>query len=270
MLNLFEFEDYRAFLQEFLGARGKGAKLHLAGIFGCQPGYLSQILSGSAELSPEQAERLTSHLGWDGQTTQYFLLLVARARAGTKGLQSHLQREIDHLRSQSQVLKNRFKPEKVLSIEDQATFYSSWQYGALHVSVSIPGCDTARGLQELFGLPEKRINEILQFLLRAGLVKSSDDGRLSIGSTQVYVGTDSPLISKHHSNWRMRAIESLDRYKEDHLHYSSVISVSRSDLREIREIMAQTIQQIRAIVRDSKDEACYSYALDLFEVGGGG
>lgn len=266
MRNLFEYNDYREFLKDFASSKGKGGKVVVAGIVGCQPGYLSQIFGGNSDLSPEQAERVTSHLGWDSPSTHYFLTLVSHARAGTPGLKKHFAQELERLRSQSLVLKNRFKPQVVLTIEDQATFYSSWHYGAMHVSVSIPGCDTTTGLAQYFALPEKRVNEVVQFLLRTGLIKE-DENRLVIGSTQVYVGTDSPLVSKHHTNWRFRAVEALDRYKAEHLHYSSVISVSRADVAQIRELFANVIQQVRAIVRASKDEACFSYALDLFELG---
>ena len=218
-------------------------------------------------MSAEQAEKLASHLGWDVSTTTYFLLLVAHARAGTKGLVQHYESEIERLRLEAQVLKNRFKPEKILSIEDQAIFYSSWHYGAIHVCVSIAGCETEEGIASYFDLPLRRVNEIVQILTRVGLIKKSEVGTLAVGSTQVYIGSDSPLISKHHTNWRFKAIDSLDRYKEGDLHYSSVISISKTDVERIRELMTNVIQQIRAIVRESKDEKCFSYALDLFEVG---
>lgn len=267
MLSVFEYEDYRKFLSDYLKSQGKGAKLRLASAIECQPGYISQILSGTTNMSAEQAEKFTSHLGWDISVTRYFLLLVAYARAGTKSLANHFKLEIGRLRGEAQVLKHRFKPDKVLSIEDQATFYSSWHYGAVHVCVSVPGCETEDGIASYFDLPIKRINEVVQFLIRVGLIRKSESGRLSIGNTQVYIGSDSPLISKHHTNWRLKAIDALDRYKETHLHYSSVISISKADVDRIRELMSQTIQEIRTIVRDSKDEKCFSYALDLFEIG---
>ena len=219
MKTIFEYEDYREFLGDFLAAQGKGAKLRLAETLVCQPGYVSQILSGAANFSAEQAEKFAAELGWKAAMTQYFLLMVAHARAGTVGLRKHLAEEIRRQRGQALILKNRFNPEKVLSLEDQATFYSSWHFGAIHVSVSIPDCETEAGLAAYLDLPLKRVNEVVQFLLEVGLIKYGADGRLAIGSTQVYVGADSPLISKHHTNWRLRAIEAQDRYKENHLHY---------------------------------------------------
>lgn len=267
MKSIFEYEEYRDFLTDHLSSQGKGAKLRLAEILTCQPGYISQILAGTANMSPEQAEKFTSEMGWSSPMTQYFLLLVAHARAGTTGLKKHLAGELSRHRGEAQVLKNRFKPEKVLSVEDQATFYSSWHYGAVHVSVSIPGCESETGLAKYLDLPLKRVNEITQFLLRVGLIKQDAGDRLVIGNTQIYIGADSPLISKHHTNWRLRAIEAQDRYKENHLHYSSVVSISEKDIHRVRELMATAIEKIRAIIRESKDEKCFSYAMDLFEVG---
>jgi hypothetical protein len=46
-----------------------------------------------------------------------------------------------------------------------------------------------------------------------------------------------------------------------------VISVSRGDLPKVRETLVRAMEQVRAIVKDSKDEAVYCYALDLFGLG---
>ena len=62
----------------------------------------------------------------------------------------------------------------------------------------------------------------------------------------------------------MRAIQSLDFMKETDLHYSDIITCSVEDAREIKETMIKAIEKIRGIVRDSKDETMFVYALDLF------
>jgi hypothetical protein len=76
------------------------------------------------------------------------------------------------------------------------------------------------------------------------------------------------MISKHHTNWRMQAIQSLEREAESELHYSSVITVSEGDAVKIREALVKAIEQVRLIVKPSKDEALYCYNLDLFKVTG--
>lgn len=263
--SIYDHDDYKVFLGEAVDLRGKGARSELARAVGCQSGYVTHVLNGTAHFSLEQGQKIANFLGLDEVQTDYLLSLLSYGRAGSDTLRSYFHKKLEALRSQNQVLKSRLKAQKSLSIEDQTVFYSSWHYGAFHVAVSLPGCETENGLSEWFGLPLKRVNEIVQFLERTGLI-TREEGKLKIGSSQIFVGSDSPLISKFHTNWRMKAIESFDHYTEKELHYSSVITVSQSDVKRIREMMVKTIEEIRAVIRESKDETCFSYALDLFEV----
>lgn len=265
MRSIYDFTDYKEYLNDALDERGKGARSDLAKAADCQSGYVTHVLSGHAHFSLEQGERIATHLGLDEPQTQYFLDLISYGRAGTETLRRRFRRTLDAQKEKHSVLKTRLKVEKSLSIEDQAIFYSSWHYGAVHVSVSVPGCDTERGLSEYLKIPIGKVNQIVQFLERTGLILR-EDSRLKIGSTQIYIGSDSPLISKFHTNWRLRAIDSFDRYTERDLHYSSVITCSRQDAALIRETLVQAIEKIRPVIRASKDEACFSYSMDLFEL----
>ena len=64
----------------------------------------------------------------------------------------------------------------------------------------------------------------------------------------------------------MQAIRAMDLEQKDHLHYSSIVSVARSEVPRIREIFIWAIEEIRVIVRESKEETAFRYAADLFEV----
>jgi hypothetical protein len=191
--------------------------------------------------------------------------LISLARAGTEELRRHFRHKLETARDRQRVLKSRFKEHERLGAADQSTFYSSWHYGALHVASTLSSCRTEQAMSEHFGLPLKRVNEVVQFLERTGLLVR-EGGQLRIGPTEIYIGSDSPLISKFHTNWRMQAVQSLDRYSERDLHYSSVLTASHADVALMREMMVRLIEEMRSIIRDSKDEACFSYGFDLFEL----
>jgi hypothetical protein len=87
------------------------------------------------------------------------------------------------------------------------------------------------------------------------------------GEVRMHLSHDSPMNSKHHANWRIRAIQSLERETAQELHYSGVISVSFEDLVRVREIMARALEDVGKVVKDSTDETVYCYSLDLFELG---
>jgi hypothetical protein len=62
----------------------------------------------------------------------------------------------------------------------------------------------------------------------------------------------------------MRAIQSLDETQGESLHYSSVITCSEEDTLKIKNALAKAIDEVRGIVKPSKDEAAFAYSLDFF------
>jgi len=261
MNSIFEAKTYKQFLQEKL--KNRGDRSRLADAIPCHNGYVSQVLKGSTHFSLEQAERINAFFGHGRDESHCFLLLLQKERAGTTGLRAYFQEQLNSLREKRLVLRDRLQFQRSVSPEDQAIFYSSWHYAAAHVLVSVPGCDTDRGLAEYFGLPLERTREIVRFLVSIGLLKEGK-GRLSVGPSSVHLSADSPLISKHHANWRLRAIQSLDRRIGSDLHYSSVITASRDDAVRVRELLVKAIEEIRSVVRASPNEAGFVYAVDFF------
>ena len=261
---LFEYRNYKALVTDALEARGKrGERSRLATVVQCHTAYISQVLNGEAHFSLEQAERVAHYLGLKKERLHFFLLLVQWARASSPTLQKFFATQIEQLVEQQFVLKSRLEFKKTLSREDQATFYSSWQYGAIHVLVSVPGCHTEQGISRYLGIPISRVTEILHFLVSVGLVVRKGQG-YEIGTSHIHLENDSPMISKHHTNWRMRTVQALDEVRREDLHYSSVITASKDDSVKIRTILVRAIEEIRATVKESKDEEAFAYSLDFF------
>ncbi|MGE3610452.1 MAG: TIGR02147 family protein [Bacteriovoracaceae bacterium] len=261
----FDYKHYKEFLRDSLEARGqeRGIRSRLAEAVSCHTAYVSQVLNGHAHFSLEQAELITRFLNLNSEETQFFLLLVQYDRAGTPNLKIHFEKQLQEIKNKQLILKDRLEFKRTLSREDQATFYSSWHYGAIHVLVSVPGCHTERGIAEYLNLPLAKVVDVLNFLVSVGLVTKSE-GRYSIGTSHIHLEHDSPMISKHHSNWRMKAIQSLDHVKTNDLHYSSVITCSLEDSQKIKTVLIQAIDEVRAIVKPSKDEGGFVYCLDFF------
>lgn len=101
-MTFFEEEDYleiiRMQMREF--GRKRGYQTQLAREAGCQVSYFSQVLSGRAQLSMEQAAGLAAFWKFDELKTDYFIALVALHRAGTQALKDKITRDIQRLRSQ--------------------------------------------------------------------------------------------------------------------------------------------------------------------------
>lgn len=125
---------------------------------------------------------------------------------------------------------------------------------------------TPGAIAKYFDLSISKTAQVLDFLTSVGLVKS-EGGIFTPGEVRIHLGHDSPMISKHHTNWRMQAVRSFERETAQELHYSGVISVSFSSLPKIRETMIRALEEVRKIVKDSDDETVYCYSLDLFGLG---
>lgn len=59
-------------------------------------------------------------------------------------------------------------------------------------------------------------------------------------------------------------MQSLERQSSGELHYSGVVTISRNDVFRVREVLVKAFEDVRFIVKASKDEEVYCYNLDLF------
>ncbi len=266
---IFEYSDYKGYLREFIQhqpGKGYGYRSRIAEVVRCNVAYVSQVLNQGAHFSLEQAEELNDLLGHSPSEREYFLLLVQVARAGTPKLKKQLHSQLTLLVEKNQVLKDRVDIKKTLSQLDQVRYYSSWQYAAVHILVSIPEFQTKEAISQRLGLSIDKVNQALEFLLSIGLIEQKG-GRFLVGVTRVFLGNDSVMLEKHHANWRMKALESLGNPHERDLHFSNVVSLSRNDVLKVKERLIQGIEEARAMVRESKpDEEMYCLCLDFFRV----
>ena len=265
---VFEFTSYKEYLLHWILSRphaGRGERSRIAETLQCQLAYISQVLSGSAHFSFEQAEALNTSLDHTDDEAEFFLLLVHSERAGTQALQKRIKNKIKETLNQRLILRNRLKFEKTLSREDQMTYYSAWYYAAIHMALAIPAFQTRDSLARAFNLPVSKISQVLDFFQTRGLAKDMK-GRYQIGDARIHLENDSPMISKHHTNWRMQAIQSLEKETSSELHYSSVITVAEADIPTVRESLVKAIEKIREIIKPSKDETVFCYTIDLFRL----
>ncbi|MCM2279750.1 MAG: DUF4423 domain-containing protein [Oligoflexia bacterium] len=267
---IFEFLDYRGYLLAWITTRpkrGRGVRAALARAISGPVSHISQVLGGISHFTPEQAEEVNVFLGHSSEESEFFLLLVQLGRAGTPRLRKRIQTRIEEIRRKRLVLKERLAVKDRVSEQDQARFYSSWLYAAIHILLTIERYQTRDAIARYLGLSLRRVSEVLGFLVSLGLARESA-GRFTVGTAHVHLGNDSPMISKHHVNWRLQAIRALERDDaSESLHYSSVVSISRDDATRIKSLLVKSIESAKALIRDSKEEELHSFCLDFFPVG---
>lgn len=263
--SLFDHRDYKDYLRAKVAERGRGERSRIAEALRCHLAYVSQVMAGEAQFSLEQADALNIYLGHSEDEADFFLLLVSQARAGTASLRKVYEARVRKTLHDRTMLENRLKNKKVLSSESQAPYYSAWYFAAIHVLISIPGFQTKEEIARHLRLPMTIVNQVLSFLVETGLAVLND-GTYRTGQFSIHLQNDSPWIARHHANWRMQAIQSVDRPDLAKLHYTSVVSMSPDDAPEVRKIMIEAIEKIRAVVRQSPEKSVYCYNVDLFPV----
>lgn len=133
------------------------------------------------------------------------------------------------------------------------------------MAVSVPDLNDKESLRKAFSIGQKQFNEALKFLIETGLV-ADQNGRFSVGMTRVRLGNDSAWIVKHHTNWRLRAVENLEKETNEDLHYSGIFSISVDDAKNIKDIMLNNLKEKLKVVDSSKEEKVFVMNLDFFSL----
>ena len=88
----------------------------------------------------------------------------------------------------------------------------------------------------------------------------------SRNQTQLHLKKVSPNIPKHHTNWRLKAIEDACDPGAEGTHYSTVSSLSEKDFERLRHELTEVIQKYVQIIRDSPEETACCFNLDFFRL----
>lgn len=264
---MFKFSDYREFLSAWLSSakRAKQSNVsRMAEALGIHTSYLAHILAGKKNLSLEQAVEASAHMGLTEVEQEYFFILLQFARAGSRKLEMYYLNRRQELLAARQNLRSRVGGRRELTTEDSAVFYSSWIYVAIFVATAIENGQTLNQISARFGLSRGEAEGYLGFLVETGICKREGDV-YSMGAPSVFIGNQSPLIVKHHSNWRLRSMMKMDRRRPEELFFTSPMSISSRDFDKIREMLARLIEESLNICRDSPAEDVVCLNIDFFK-----
>ncbi|MGZ3686720.1 MAG: TIGR02147 family protein [Bdellovibrionota bacterium] len=265
-LSIFDYQHYQAYLSAlFSQPNSRGRRSELAAFLRCQSSFVSQVFTKRAHFSLEHSVRISDFLKHSPEERRYFMLLVQKDKAGSKELEVFYQEQVDEARAARQIVRDRIQVKAELETEDQMTYYSTWWYAAIHVLVAMPGTQTPQQIAEHLKLPMDLIKKALRFLTDRGLI-AEKAGRYSIGKARIHLGQGSPLLPRHHANWRMRAIQEVDMALKGSLHYSGVIGVSRSDAERIKSRLLDILQETESVIQKSKEEKAYVMLIDFFDL----
>jgi len=266
---LFSYNNYKSYLLDRIRSEpkaGRGARLRLANAIGCQIAYISHVLGGDRHFSVDQAEAITRHLALDKDEREFFIWLVEKERAGTKGAQEFFKNLLDQKREQYLQLKKRvdISISHDLSDNAKAVYYSDALYSAIHMAITIRGLQTPTALTNRFDIDLERVGEIINFLKMYGLIQE-DRGRLLPTTKYLFLDRSSPFIVQHHVNWRLQSMKSIARKKKNETHLSMTVTMSEKDAQAIRRRIAEFIEETSKVIKESPEEKLMALNIDFFE-----
>lgn len=262
---IFQKTDYKSYLRAYLSSlpnKGRGFLTRFAHSIDMTQAQMSHVMSGEKDFTLEQAARAANYLGLSEIEAEYFLEMVILARAGNQELKILSKKKIEKLRAQALRLQNAIVEHKVLSDEEKSIFYSSWFYSAFRMFCSLKP-QSLDELSNYFRLSRKKTTEITNFLVTAGLL-INENSKFKLGQKSTFIDRESPLATKHHSNWRLKAIERSETIHETELMYTSPVSMSQKDFDLFRARLAELIKEFSKTVQQSPEEIVACLNIDFF------
>jgi uncharacterized protein (TIGR02147 family) len=266
-VTLWNYVDYKKYVRSEIESSqpARGALVRLAQGAGCQPSYLSQVLSREVHLTPDHAYSLARFLKLSGDAARYFCLMVDFARASTLPLRDHIKEQMTELRSAYFDVGKRLERERPLLELHQALYYSSWLMGAAHIMTAIPEFQLVAQAARRLQVSEAVLVDALRQLEQMGLVKKNGQRWLYAGG-DIHLAKESPLISLHHQNWRTRAVLAAREPNSSALHFSGIYAVGKEDLDRLKDIFLDALQRANKIAGPAPSEELICITCDVFRI----
>ena len=267
MESVFESRDYKAFLKAWIEARpraGRGESRRIAAKLGVSTTLVSQVINGDKNFTMEAASDLCDHLALSDRETDHFLLLVDHARAGSHGLRQRIKRRIDASREAARKLSERVERDRDLSETEAAVYYSHWIYTGLTNWIATQPHASVDQIAERLKMPPQMVAKVLSFLVESGILVNKG-GSFDIGVKRTYIGADSPLVVKHHQNWRLQGFNRMPFTDKQNVFYTFPMSLSAEVADRIRADLPAYVEKLTKWIVPSPSEVVRCLNIDWFE-----
>jgi uncharacterized protein (TIGR02147 family) len=264
---VYEYSSYKQYIIDYLeNLKQKGGRTKIANAINCHLAYLSKVLNNDANFTLEQAAKLNEYIGHNEVESEYFIYLVSLERAGNIELRKFFNDKIKKIQAEVRKVEKRISTTKKMKFEDRSLYFSHWLYSAIFVLSSIPDYQFPESMAEKLRVPLPQILKILDFLVSKKIIEMVD-GRYMAVEQRIHLSGKSSLIRKHHTNWRLKAIQEIDDESYLHnLHFSTIYSMSLNDFEKIRTKFLQLVQEIEPVIADSQEEEAVAICFDLFKL----
>ena len=265
--SIFEFQSYKEIMKiRLVGRNQRGQLSRAAESLKCQVSFLSRVLKTEAHLTPDQSFMLSKFWKLGIDESEYFHTLVEFERAAELQYRNHLKGRLETLKKNNESLQKRTQKGDFPIAEQQATYFSSWLWTALHFLTAIPEFQNSQKIAARLGLSESMVIDSLKRLEQYGLVSSDVGGEWKYTSGQFHLPKASPFVVQYHQNWRTKAVLDAQNFLSDGLHYTSVLTLSQSDAEQIKNLLLNFISETVQISNPSQPEDALILNCDFFRL----
>jgi len=267
---VFKFSDYKLYLKKIIEVHErtvKGYRTKLADHCQMNRSYLPQILNSKAQLSEEQSLRCANFLGLNPIEIRFFQNLVRYSKTSSADLRSHLGAELKSIQLEAANLAHVLKDTEQSNEEIASHYYSQWFFSAIHIATYNVKLRSPFEIGRYLNLELQVVQKVLKYLERVKLVQQTPDGLYVPLESNFHLPKDSVHSFKHHANWKIKALEALERPIEHNFHYSSVFGISKKDLMTFKSHFVKFVSSTRNLIKESnpEEELC-AYTIDFFGI----
>lgn len=266
MITVFDYTDYRKFLQDAIQHRKKNDRtftyMHVASRTGFRsPGFITQILKGTTNISRSTTEGFARLFELDRWETDYFRYMVLYNQSSShEEKKSHFQKML------------RYRRGKVHRIDPTLfEFYDKWYYSAVRAVIAFypfAGDYGKLGKMLIPAIKKSEAKRALEVLQRLDFIKQDENGRYSVTDKVITTGngSDSVSINNFVVNTLELAGDALYRFPREERSLSSLtVNVSDEGYEQISRLIDGVRSRIIDIVRkDRNTNRVYQVNFQLF------
>ena len=264
-MSIFDFDDYRDILKKELAKRKQNNVRYSLRAFArdldLYQSKLSEIMSGKQGMSEASGKAVAQRLRLNTEETEFFMLLIEHKHARSKAA-----RDIAKVK-----LRKFSLLESVKMRNDLFKLISSWEHMAIMEVVQLTNAKTtSKAIAEALDVPEKKIKECINRLLKYGLL-IREDKKLKRATQQHYEwgeNVPSDSIKEFHKQILQRSIQALySTPLEKRDIRTSILSINEEDLPLVEQKIQQTSMEINKLLfKSKKKDKVYVFSCQFFPI----
>lgn len=265
--SIFEYSNYRAYLKDsYLKAKEAHRQFsfrvfsRMAGFK--SPNFLKLVMEGQRNLSAESIQQIAQALKLGKEESAFFRNLVLLEQAETLEEKKYFAEQVARSRA--------YRRHRPLG-KDQISYYSHWYNIAIRELADTEGfrAEPAWIASALTPrITESEAQQGLETLLKLGLLKTEQDGRIRQNESVLSTGNEiaSVLVGEFHRQMILKGSEAIERFPSVERDISSLtLGLSKKGAQDVKELIQSFRKQLLEIAQnDQQPERVYQVNFQLF------